>query len=235
MNARIFCSAASLAVGLALAAPFAVAPVYAEMTKMVGGAPMYPSKNIIENAVNSKDHTTLVAAVKAAGLVDTLEGAGPFTVFAPTNEAFARLPAGTVDTLLKPENKDKLTSILTYHVVPGRLTEADIDAMIKEGGGKATLKTVQGEDLTFRARRRPSLGHRRQGRQGRGHDPERDAVERRHPGDQQGAAPGLSVPPTSIREAAGRALSAPAFFIASAQPARRVGCARPARHFRMPE
>jgi uncharacterized surface protein with fasciclin (FAS1) repeats len=149
MNARIFCSAASLAVGLALAAPFAVAPVYAEMTKIVGGAPMYPSKNIIENAVNSKDHTTLVAAVKAAGLVDTLEGAGPFTVFAPTNEAFARLPAGTVDTLLKPENKDKLTSILTYHVVPGRVTEANIDAMIKQGGGKATLKTVQGEDLTF--------------------------------------------------------------------------------------
>ena len=91
---------------------------------------MYPSKNIIENAVNSKDHTTLVAAVKAAGLVDTLEGAGPFTVFAPTNEAFARLPAGTVETLLKPENKDKLTAVLTYHVVPGRLTEADIDAMI---------------------------------------------------------------------------------------------------------
>ena len=119
------------------------------MTKMVGGAPMYPSKNIIENAVNSKDHTTLVAAVKAAGLVDTLEGAGPFTVFAPTNEAFARLPAGTVDTLLKPENKQMLTTILTYHVVPGRLTEADIDAKIKQGGGKAMMKTVQGEDLTF--------------------------------------------------------------------------------------
>ena len=91
---------------------------------------MYPSKNIIENAVNSKDHTTLVAAVKAAGLVDTLQGAGPFTVFAPTNEAFARLPAGTVETLLKPENKGMLTSILTYHVVPGRLTEAEIDAMV---------------------------------------------------------------------------------------------------------
>ena len=103
-----------------------LAPVYAEMTVMVGGAPMYPSKNIIENAVNSKDHTTLVAAVKAAGLVDTLEGAGPFTVFAPTNEAFAALPKGTVETLLKPENKDKLTAILTYHVVPGRMTAADI-------------------------------------------------------------------------------------------------------------
>jgi uncharacterized surface protein with fasciclin (FAS1) repeats len=110
---------------------------------------MYPSKNIVENAVNSKDHTTLVAAVKAAGLVNTLEGAGPFTVFAPTNEAFAHLPAGTVETLLKPENKGTLTAILTYHVVPGRLTEADIDAKIKEGGGKAMLKTVQGEDLTF--------------------------------------------------------------------------------------
>src|SRR5450755_3015228 len=112
-----------------------------DKTVMVGGAAMYPTKNIIENAVNSKDHTTLVAAVKAAGLVETLEGAGPFTVFAPTNEAFARLPAGTVDTLLKPENKQMLTTVLTYHVVPGRLTEADIDAMIKQGGGKAMMKT----------------------------------------------------------------------------------------------
>src|SRR5260370_3272241 len=116
---------------------------------MARGAPMYPRKNIIENAVNSRDHTTLVAAVKAAGLVETLEGAGPFTVFAPTNQAFAALPAGTVQTLLKPENKDKLTSILTYHVVPGRLSEADLNAKIKEGGGKAMLKTVEGEDLTF--------------------------------------------------------------------------------------
>jgi uncharacterized surface protein with fasciclin (FAS1) repeats len=135
MNAKISLSAAALAVSVAFAAPIAapfVAPAMAEMTKMVGGAPMYPSKNIIENAVNSKDHTTLVAAVKAAGLVDTLEGAGPFTVFAPTNEAFARLPAGTVETLLKPENKGTLTAILTYHVVPGRLTEAEIDAMIRE-------------------------------------------------------------------------------------------------------
>ena len=126
-----------------------IAPALAEMTKMVGGAPMYPSKNIIENAVNSKDHTTLVAAVKAAGLVDTLEGMGPFTVFAPTNAAFARLPAGTVDTLVKPENKAKLTQILTYHVVPGRLTEAEIDRMIKDGGGKTMLKTVEGDNLTF--------------------------------------------------------------------------------------
>jgi len=149
MNARISLRAAALAVGLAAVAPFAVAPVYAEMTVMVGGAPMYPSKNIIENAVNSKDHTTLVAAVKAAGLVDTLEGAGPFTVFAPTNEAFAALPKGTVETLLKPENKDKLTAILTYHVVAGRMTAADIAGKIDEMGGKLTLKTVQGEDLTF--------------------------------------------------------------------------------------
>src|SRR5580700_4868467 len=116
---------------------------------VVGGQEMYPTKNIVENAVNSADHTTLVAAVKAAGLVETLEGAGPFTVFAPTNEAFAKLPAGTVDTLLKPENKQMLTTVLTYHVVPGRLTEADIDAMIKQGGGKAMMKTVQGEELTF--------------------------------------------------------------------------------------
>jgi uncharacterized surface protein with fasciclin (FAS1) repeats len=149
MNATISFCAAALAAGVALAAPIVVAPAYSAMTVMVGGAPMYASRNIIENAVNSKDHTTLVAAVKAAGLVETLEGAGPFTVFAPTNRAFAALPAGTVETLLKPENKDKLTSILTYHVVPGRFTEADINAKIKEGGGKAMLKTVEGEELTF--------------------------------------------------------------------------------------
>jgi len=144
MKASIAILVAAFAAGAALAVPAS-----AEMTKMVGGAPMYSSKNIIENAVHSKDHTTLVAAVKAAGLVDTLEGPGPFTVFAPTNEAFARLPAGTVDTLLKPENKGQLTSVLTYHVVPGRLTVADIDGLIQQGGGKAMLKTVQGEELTF--------------------------------------------------------------------------------------
>jgi uncharacterized surface protein with fasciclin (FAS1) repeats len=119
MYAKTSLIVAALATGIGFAAPALVMPALAEMTKMV---PMYPSKNIIENAVNSKDHTTLVAAVKAAGLVDTLEGAGPFTVFAPTNEAFARLPAGTVETLLKPENKQMLTSVLTYHVVRGRLT-----------------------------------------------------------------------------------------------------------------
>jgi uncharacterized surface protein with fasciclin (FAS1) repeats len=120
----------------------------AEKTVMVGGAAMYPSKDIVDNAVNSKDHTTLVAAVKAAGLVDTLKGAGPFTVFAPTNEAFAKLPAGTVDTLLKPENKAKLTAVLTYHVVAGRMTAADLMKAVKDGKGKAMLKTVQGEELT---------------------------------------------------------------------------------------
>lgn len=114
----------------------------------VGGAPMYANKNIIENAVNSKDHTTLVAAVKAAGLVDTLSGPGPFTVFAPTNEAFAALPAGTVDTLLKPENQDKLKAILTYHVVAGSMDSKTIKKAIKDGHGKATLTTVQGGTLT---------------------------------------------------------------------------------------
>jgi len=122
-------------------------PAYAEHTTVVGGAAMYPSKNIIQNAMNSKDHTTLVAAVKAAGLVDTLQGPGPFTVFAPTNAAFAKLPAGTVDNLLKPENKQMLMSILTYHVVAGRMTKADLMAKIKAMGGKAELKTVQGGSL----------------------------------------------------------------------------------------
>jgi len=122
---------------------------FAEKTKMVGGAPMFPSKNIIQNAVNSKDNTTLVAAVKAAGLVDTLQGTGPFTVFAPTNAAFDQLPAGTVESLLKPENKGELTTVLTYHVLPGRLTTRDLAAAVKAGGGKATLATVQGEPLTI--------------------------------------------------------------------------------------
>ena len=114
---------------------------------VVGGKEMYPTKNIVENAVNSADHTTLVAAVKAAGLVETLEGTGPFTVFAPTNEAFDKLPAGTVDTLLKPENKATLTKILTYHVVAGRLSAADLMKKIKEGNGSAELTTVEGGKL----------------------------------------------------------------------------------------
>ncbi len=131
---------AALALGLA-------APVLAQ-TVMVGGAAMYPTKDIIDNAVNSKDHTTLVAAVKAADLVATLKSAGPFTVFAPTNAAFAKLPAGTVDTLLKPENKGMLSSILTYHVVAGKLSAKDVIAAITAGGGKAELTTVQGGKLT---------------------------------------------------------------------------------------
>lgn len=122
-----------------------------EKTVMVGGAAMYPSKNIVENAVNSTDHTTLVAAVKAAGLVDTLSSAGPFTVFAPTNAAFAKLPAGTVDSLLKPDMKPALQKVLTYHVVAGRMTAADLSKAIKDGGGKATLKTVAGGSLTATA------------------------------------------------------------------------------------
>lgn len=120
-----------------------------EKTVMVGGAPMYPSKNIVENAVNSRDHTTLVAAVKAAGLVETLQGKGPFTVFAPTNEAFEMLPDGTVGNLLKPANKKQLTGVLTYHVVAGNLDAKDLMAKIKKGGGKAMLTTIQGEKLTL--------------------------------------------------------------------------------------
>jgi uncharacterized surface protein with fasciclin (FAS1) repeats len=115
---------------------------------MVGGEAMYPQKTIVENAVNSKDHTTLVAAVKAAGLVETLQGAGPFTVFAPTNDAFENLPDGTVETLLKPENKEQLTKVLTYHVVAGKLDYAALAKAIQAGNGKASLKTVQGGTLT---------------------------------------------------------------------------------------
>lgn len=120
---------------------------HTEKTVMVGGAAMYPSKNIVDNAVNSKDHTTLVAAVKAAGLVETLQSAGPFTVFAPTNEAFDKLPQGTVETLVKPENKAMLTKILTYHVVAGRWDAKAIARLIKEGNGTAVIKTVQGGTL----------------------------------------------------------------------------------------
>ena len=120
-----------------------------DKTVMVGGAAMYPTKNIVENAVNSKDHTTLVAAVKAAGLVETLSSAGPFTVFAPTNAAFDKLPAGTVGTLVMPENKATLTNILTYHVVPGRISSTDLSKWIMKNDGMYMAKTVQGEELTF--------------------------------------------------------------------------------------
>ncbi len=139
--------ATACVLAFSVAAP-ATIPAFAANTVMVGGAEMAPTKTIVENAVNSKDHTTLVAAVKAAGLVDTLSGAGPFTVFAPVNDAFAALPAGTVDTLLKPENKAALTGVLTYHVVAGKFSAADILALVDKSGGTAKIKTVQGEELT---------------------------------------------------------------------------------------
>ena len=133
----------------AIAMATTTASAQMKKTVMVGGAEMFPSKNIVENAVNSKDHTTLVAAVKAAGLVETLQSAGPFTVFAPTNKAFDKLPKGTVETLLKAENKKMLQTVLTYHVVAGKLSAADLVAKIKAGRGKATLKTVAGPNLTL--------------------------------------------------------------------------------------
>jgi uncharacterized surface protein with fasciclin (FAS1) repeats len=141
----------AIAVAALAFAAAAVVPAHAQMkeqTVTVGGAPMYPSKNIIQNAMNSKDHTTLVAAVKAAGLVETLQGSGPFTVFAPTNAAFQKLPAGTVDSLLKPQMKEKLVAVLTYHVLPGRLSVKDLWEASNKGGGKAKFKTVEGEELT---------------------------------------------------------------------------------------
>jgi uncharacterized surface protein with fasciclin (FAS1) repeats len=141
-----------LASALALSLVLSTAALAGNMSKpknpMVGGAAMYSTKDIVDNAVNSKDHTTLVAAVKAAGLVDTLKGPGPFTVFAPTNAAFAALPAGTVDTLLKPENKGTLTTVLTYHVVPGTLDAKALHTQVRAGKGKAMLTTVQGGTLT---------------------------------------------------------------------------------------
>ena len=162
MSKRIALLSAAAFAALALTATVVAAPVCAqEKTVMVGGAAMFPSKNIVQNAVNSKDHTTLVAAVKAAGLVETLEGKGPFTVFAPTNAAFGKLPAGTVDTLVKPENKATLTKILTYHVVPGKLEASDLT------DGKK-LKTAEGEELTVK----------QLGRQGHGSSTPRAASRR---------------------------------------------------------
>ena len=137
-----------VAVFLTLAAS-TVAPTFAADSVMVGGAPMYPGKTIVENAMHSRDHTTLVTAVKAAGLVDTLNGKGPFTVFAPTNEAFAALPAGTIDSLLKPENRAALSKLLTYHVVSGNYSAHDLMAAVRQGGGRAWLTTVEGEPLTI--------------------------------------------------------------------------------------
>ncbi len=155
LSNRSLLLASALTVAVVPAAVNFISPAAAQMsgkTVIVGGAKMYPSKNIVENAVNSKDHTTLVAAVKAAGLVDTLEGPGPFTVFAPTNEAFAKLPKGTVNGLLQPESKPTLTKVLTYHVVPGRLTAADLMEAVKKGGGTATYKTVEGDTLKVEQR-----------------------------------------------------------------------------------
>lgn len=141
----------NLGLALMMMGPIGFANAQSEKgnTVMVGGEAMYPMKDIVTNAVNSKDHTTLVAAVKAAGLVATLQGDGPFTVLAPTNAAFAQLPAGTVDNLLKPENKNTLTTVLTYHVLAGKFDSAAIKAAIKKGGGKAKMKTVAGQELTF--------------------------------------------------------------------------------------
>jgi uncharacterized surface protein with fasciclin (FAS1) repeats len=140
--------ASLVAIAVAVSVPALVTTAFAKTNVMVGGQEMFPTKTIVENAVNSADHTTLVTAVKAAGLVETLSGKGPFTVFAPVNAAFAELPSGTVDTLLKPENKDKLTGVLTYHVVAGRITSADLKKRIKNGGGTAVLKTVAGGTLS---------------------------------------------------------------------------------------
>lgn len=151
MSKRYVVFASALLAAFALVATTSLVPVNAQdKSVMVGGAPMMASKNIVENASASKDHTTLVAAVKAAGLVETLQGKGPFTVFAPTNTAFEKLPKGTVDSLVKPENKKQLTGILTYHVVPGRMTAADLMAAVEKGNGTAKLKTVEGDELTIR-------------------------------------------------------------------------------------
>ena len=174
MSKRIALLSAAVFSALAFTATITAPASAEEKTVMVGGAAMFPSKNIVQNAVNSKDHTTLVAAVKAAGLVETLESKGPFTVFAPTNTAFGKLPAGTVETLVKPENKATLTKILTYHVVPGKLAASDLT------DGKK-LKTAEGEELTVKKARRQGLDRRRQGRQLDGHDLERQSVERRDP------------------------------------------------------
>jgi uncharacterized surface protein with fasciclin (FAS1) repeats len=138
------------AMSLAALGGAVLSPAFAEMSVEAGGAPMYPSRTIIENALNSKDHTTLVAAIKAAGLVETLQGEGPFTVFAPVNRAFDKLPKGMLATLLKPENKAALTAVLTYHVIPGKISAADFVAAVKKGGGAATYKTFEGEGLTVR-------------------------------------------------------------------------------------
>jgi uncharacterized surface protein with fasciclin (FAS1) repeats len=147
-NTLYTCTMKKLIIAALTVVAFAISPKACAQTKMVGGAAMAPNKNIVQNATNSKDHTTLVAAIKAAGLVPTLSSAGPFTVFAPTNEAFSKLPAGTVDNLLKPANKASLIKTLTYHVVAGKISSADLIAKVKEGKGKTELSTLSGGTLT---------------------------------------------------------------------------------------
>ena len=166
-----------------------------EQTVTVGGAPMYPSKNIIQNAANSKDHTTLVAAVKAAGLVETLQGPGPFTVFAPVNKAFDKLPQGTVPTLLEAENKDKLVAVLTYHVVPGRLSAKDLWNAATKAGGKAKIKTVEGDELTVEFKSQTLTLRDAKGNVSRVTNSERVPVERRHSRRRHGVAAELMSPP----------------------------------------
>jgi len=145
-------STRAVCIVLTATASLLAAPASAQGVKTVGGAPMFPTRNIVENAVNSKDHTTLVTAVKAAGLVDTLASPGPFTVFAPTNRAFGKLPAGTVETLVQPQSKQTLTTVLTYHVVPGRYTARELMNLAKRNGGEAELKTAQGSTLAVIAK-----------------------------------------------------------------------------------
>ena len=174
MSKRIALLSAAVFSALAFTATITAPASAEEKTVMVGGAAMFPSKNIVQNAVNSKDHTTLVAAVKAAGLVETLESKGPFTVFAPTNTAFGKLPAGTVETLVKPENKATLTKILTYHVVPGKLAASDLT------DGKK-LKTAEGEELTVKKADGKVWIVDAKGGTSIGHDLERQSVERRDP------------------------------------------------------
>jgi uncharacterized surface protein with fasciclin (FAS1) repeats len=143
-------AAFAAAMSLAVLGGGVPSPAFAEMTVEVGGAPMYPSRNIFENAANSKDHTTLVVAVEAAGLVETLQGEGPFTVFAPVNKAFEKLPKGTVETLLRPENNATLIALLTYHIIPGKISAAGFVAAVNKGAGEAMYKTIEGEELTVR-------------------------------------------------------------------------------------
>jgi len=209
---------------IALAALLSAVAIPALAQVMVGGAPMYSNKDIVDNAVNSKDHTTLVAAVKAAGLVPTLKGTGPFTVFAPTNAAFAALPAGTVDTLLKPENKPALTKVLTYHVVVGKMDSAALIKAIDAGGGKATLTEVSGGTLTATKSGTTIMLSDGVGRHGPRHDPRCRPVERRHPRRRQGAPAEVGGSPSAQE---GHALACPFVVRGSRTPPARQRAAFP--------